>query len=82
MATRMNRTLISLPVQDMRWIKSMSKRRGQSMAEVVREAVAEYRVHSERPDRVSSLRETAGIWKNLGVDASEYVRKLRAEWDR
>ncbi len=83
MPTRMNRTLISLPAQDMRWMKTMSKRRGQSMAEMVREAVAEYRAHAEQlPDRGSALQATAGIWKERGVDALAYVRKLRSEWDR
>ena len=79
----MPRTLISLPAKDMLWLKSVSKRRGQSMADMVREAVAEYRAQAEaRPDRLSALKATAGWWQDRGIDSVRCAQKLRAEWDR
>lgn len=77
MATR---TIISLSESELRWLKQLGKRRGMSMAALVREAVAEYRARTEAPDTVSALEKTAGKWKNRKRDALGYVEALRREW--
>ena len=82
MATKMARTLITLPQAEMRWLKSVSKRRGQSVALTVREAVAEYHTRAEKTGKSSAIDASAGIWKHLGIDALDYVDKLRSEWER
>jgi hypothetical protein len=76
------RTIISLPEAELRWLKQVGKRRGMSMASLVREAVMEYHARVEAPDSVSSLEKTAGRWKNRKRDALGYVESLRREWER
>ena len=78
----MSRTIVSLPPKDMRWLKSTSKRQGHSIAETIREALAEYRVRMEGKEHGSAIEATSGIWKDRDIDALEYVEKLRSEWDK
>ena len=76
------RLVVTLPPEEHAWLAKQSYERDESMAEVVREAVAEYRSQNEKQEKVKALLEaTFGIRKS-SEDALETVRKLRAEWDR
>ena len=81
MATKMARALVTLPQAELRWLKAASKRRGKSAASLVREAVSEYHARTEGKEWASRLQAVKGTWKGRGIDALEYVEKLRAEWE-
>ena len=79
------RLLVNLPPEEHDWLSQESYRREESMAEIVREAVAEYRSKSEPISKASAefkklLHKTAGTWE--GEDGLEYQKKIRGEWDR
>ncbi len=75
------RLLITLPAEERAWLEKMSREREESMAEIVREAVAEYRTrHEERATLAKRLDATFGIRR--GEDSVAAVRRLRREWDR
>ncbi len=76
------RTIISLDAADKRWLDQKAKDTHQTMTQVVREAIAEYRTKTEEKEKPSFkelLERTRGIWPHQ-EDALEYVRKLRDEW--
>ena len=77
----MARTLVTLPQAELRWLKNAGKRRGQSAASLVREAVAEYHAKIQGETWRSRLGAVKGLWKDRGIDALEYVEKLRSEWE-
>ncbi len=49
-----------------------------SRAEAVRRAIDLFLREQNR----DAARKAFGSWKGRGIDAVEYVRELRAEWDR
>lgn len=77
----MPRTLVNLDTEDKRWLDERARARHVSMAQVVREAVHEYRLREEmanRPTLEQALRETSGVW-NAG-DGLAWQQRLRDEW--
>ena len=81
----MVRTLISLPDQKLKQLDVLARRNKKSRAQVVREAVDLYLNNNDRRRESwhELVRQTAGIGKGyFGDDAVEYVRKLRAEWEK
>lgn len=76
----MIRTLISLNEKDKRWLDSYSRRHGQSTAETVREAIRHFQQSDPEREKSELLEHTAGLWRGRGVDAMEYVKRLRDEW--
>ena len=78
----MVRTLVSLPEADKAWLDAYSHRRRRSQADVIRSALRSFRQTVEGGGTRPSLRASAGLWKNRRVDALDYVRRLRTEWDR
>jgi hypothetical protein len=79
----MTRTIISLSLEDKRWLHSVAKTEHVSMAEVIRRAIAKYRntrqsVKSPSVEQV--MKEAFGIWKK--GDGLAYTNKLRDEWER
>lgn len=76
----MVRTLISLAEADKRWLDSYSKRRGQSAAETVREAIKHLREIDIEGEKAAMLRHTGGIWADRDEDAATYVDRIRNEW--
>jgi Arc/MetJ-type ribon-helix-helix transcriptional regulator len=82
------RTIIDLPEEQIEQLRRLCQRKGISRAEAVRRGV-ELLLDSEEQtdrDRLAERRRALdaafGMWKDRGVDAVEYQRKLRAEWDR
>jgi hypothetical protein len=81
----MPRTVISLSLEDKRWLDSVAKSERIPMTEIVRRAITKYRKTRQTVTvKITAfdqmLNETFGIWKK--GDAVAYTRKLREEWDR
>jgi len=78
----MARTLINLDPDDKAWLDREAQARNVPMTELVRQAVRGYRIHQESrglSSLQSSLRRTAGIWRQ--GDGLTYQRRLRDEWN-
>ena len=80
--TRMTRTIISIPVDEKKWLDSFGKRHRMSSAEVVRRAIKEYRQLKADRSLAGVLRETAGTRTSIEGDSQEYINTIRAEWDQ
>lgn len=76
----MKRSIISLPEDDLRWLKRQSHLDGRSMAEIVRLAIGAYRRQSSADPYRKVLRETAGSWSCVNEDSQQIVDRLRDEW--
>jgi len=75
------RTIVDLPVEQIRALDAYGKKHGISRAETVRRAVAMF-LPKRRPRKLDFRNHPAfGAWRDRDVDAVEYQRKLRAEWD-
>ena len=77
----MPRTVINLDDESKAWLKREAAVRGVPMAELVRQAVRDYREKEQRTKRSSIhgiLRRTFGIWR--GGDGLEHQLRLRDEW--
>jgi metal-responsive CopG/Arc/MetJ family transcriptional regulator len=72
------RTLVDIPEGELKALNALSKAEGVSRAESIRRAIKNY-LEINRP---LSSNEGFGLWKNKGIDTDEYLRKIRAEWDR
>lgn len=82
------RTSVDLTDEQIEALRSYCEREGISRPEAVRRGVdlllAEHRearalLLEERRDALAGV---FGMWKDRGLDAVEYQRALRAEWDR
>ena len=77
------RTIVDIPDEQLEALRRLCERENISRAEAIRRAIAELIARRQRAnarDR-AILEETAGAWAGYGIDALEYQRKLRAEWD-
>jgi metal-responsive CopG/Arc/MetJ family transcriptional regulator len=72
------RTLVDIPNDELESLTALSKAEGISRAESIRRAIKAY-IELNRPP---SKHEGFGLWKDKGIDTDEYLRKIRAEWDR
>ncbi|PIU94189.1 MAG: hypothetical protein COZ06_00160 [Armatimonadetes bacterium CG_4_10_14_3_um_filter_66_18] len=77
----MTRTLITISEDDKRWLDHYSRAHQQSMAETIRQAVSDFRTRLSGHTQDALLEETAGIWRRRAVDALDYTRGLRDEWE-
>ena len=80
----MNRMLITLEDSDKLWLAQESRAEKRSIAQIVRDAIKEYRKKvAQKPKEESFedlLEATRGIWKDPD-DALTYQLKIRSEWD-
>jgi hypothetical protein len=72
------RVTIDLEDHQAHWLNAICEREGVSPAEKLLSLVDEARNQSFE----KNMSAVFGIWKHRGIDALEYERKLRAEWDR
>jgi predicted transcriptional regulator len=74
------RTIISLDPKVKEWLDKRAKETNQTMTQVVREAIQEYRVKEEKakPSLKELLDKTRGTWKH--GDGLKYQIKIRSEW--
>lgn len=82
------RTNVELTDEQISQLKSYCEREGISRAEAVRRGV-DLLLGTHREARALRLQEwrdalaaTFGMWKDRGIDAVDFQRTLRAEWDR
>ena len=78
------RTIIDLPDEQVKALAHYCAREKISRAEAVRRAVGRL---MDDPAQVKARRKAEleaafGMWKDRGIDAVEYQRALRAEWER
>ena len=78
----MTRTIVTIPLDDKKWLKSYGRRQGLSSAEIIRRAIKEYRRKVSQGGLQRILQETAGKWTSIAGDSQEYVDALRTEWER
>ncbi len=76
----MTRILADLPEEDVKWLDALAAEQGKSRAQLLREAVAEYRAEGSK----DWLEAGFGLWARHGIalDPHEYDRQRRAEWTR
>ena len=73
------RTLVDIPEGELEALNALSKAAGVSRAETIRRAIKAY-VEPRTP--MPGLEGAFGLWKDKGIDTDDYLRKIRAEWDR
>jgi hypothetical protein len=75
------RTIVDLPEEQIRALDAYGKKHGISRAEAVRRAVAMF-LPKRRHRKLDFQNHPAfGAWRDRDINAVEYQRKLRAEWD-
>jgi hypothetical protein len=77
MATR--RIIISIPDEDKLWLEGYSKVHQISVAEAIRQGIGQLKRNQREQTYQQLVKRTGGIWKK--IDALEYQRKMRAEWE-
>ena len=70
------RTLVDIPDEDIKLLKTVTKKLAISRAEFVRRAVAS----SLAPYRRKMNHEAFGLWARHPEDGVEYQERMRAEW--
>lgn len=74
------RTLVDLPENDIKALDLMGKRMGESRAELVRRAVADYLDKENKPQAIKH--DLFGAMKDVFTeDALVYEQRVRSEWD-
>jgi len=73
------RTLVDIPASELEALNALSKAEGISRAESIRRAI---RAYVEQKAPMPHLEDGFGLWKDKGIGTDEYLRKIRAEWDR
>jgi len=77
------RTIVDLPVEQIKALDAYAKEKGISRAAAVRESVAAY-IPAKKKKKIRSFRDHPFFGSEKmpkDFDSVEYVRKLRAEWD-
>jgi len=73
-----NRTIITLPEEDKKWLKSYSRAHDISLAEAVRQGIQKLRVAEQQELYRSLVNSTKGVWsKGNGL---AYQENIRSEW--
>jgi predicted transcriptional regulator len=78
------RFLADIPDEDVKWLDRIAAEQGKSRAQLLREAVSEYKVQAASTSDKNWLDQAFGIWKDrddIG-DAVEWQRRERAGWTR
>jgi len=76
------RTIVDLPEEQLQWLASVCARDGISRAEAIRRALMAARERDSKGETERAFAATFGLWKDRGIDALEYERALREEWER
>lgn len=77
----MSRMVITLSDDERQWLRAASRLRQQSIAELIREAIRQYRGRMEKSTYKQVIRETSGAWGKAAEDGQAYVDRLRSEWE-
>lgn len=71
------RTIIDLPEDLIEDLAIIGEKNNKSRSALIREAVTMY-VAEQKP---LAMKEAFGIWADRNIDALEYERKIREEWE-
>ncbi len=74
----MVRTVVAIPEDDKRWLDRQAAEQGLPMTELVRRAIASYRMAGTRPTFEELLDAVKGTWKH--GDGLRWQEALRGEW--
>lgn len=80
----MPRILADLPEEDIKWLDQLAAEQGKSRAQVLREAVADYKVGFSSSEDKKWLDIGFGAWRDrvdIG-DSVDWQRRERASWTR
>jgi hypothetical protein len=72
------RTIIELPGDQLEDLAKLCETEGISRAEAIRRAIADY----IRPRRGKGAAAAFGLWRGRPIDALDYERALRNDWER
>ena len=77
----MSRILADLPDEDIEWLDKLAAEQGKSRAQVLREAVAEYKAEIGPAANKDWIKRGAGLWKDREdiPDGVEYQRAIRED---
>lgn len=71
------RVSVDLPEGEVDRLDALSRSRGNSRADLIRQAVARFLAW-----RKVGIEESFGLWKNRRLGGLEYQASLRCEWER
>jgi hypothetical protein len=77
MGTR--RIIISIPDEDKLWLEGYSKIQKISVAEAIRQGIAQLKKSKQQQTYQKLVERTRGLWKK--GDGLAYQEKMRAEWE-
>lgn len=72
------RTIITLPEEDKKWLQSYSRARGISLAEAMRQGVQKLKLAEQQALYRTLVNSTKGIWKK--GNGLKYQENIRSEW--
>ena len=70
------RTLVDIPAQALEGLAEVARRRGQSRAGVIRQAIADFLLRQ----RGDAMEGAFGLWGDSAGDGLDFQRRIRAEW--
>lgn len=73
------RTIITIPEQDKKWLDRYSRSKKVSRAQIIREALQEYKKRRSKDSFQATLEKVYGLWNGRNGDALDYVNKLRED---
>jgi hypothetical protein len=71
------RTIVDIPVEQLRQLSDLCRREDLSRAEAIRRAIALLLNGALPPPD-----EAFGLWRDHGTEGVEYQQRLRKEWDK
>lgn len=71
------RTLVDLPDEQIKALKSISRQEHLSRAELIRRAISDYLENREKVAQDDAF----GLWKNKKQDGLAYQFKIRKDWE-
>ena len=80
----MKRTQLYLDDEMAKILSTVSRQRGATISELVRECIRDKYAEKRNIDKVALIRQIAGVWRNRRdiADTDRYVRRLRMDTRR
>ena len=78
----MQRLIVSLDLNDKRWLDNYSHTHRQSQAQTLRQALHLLRQQEEQGLNAHILELTAGLWQRRPHSTMDYLERIREQWGR